>query len=164
MRPLILLLALATLPACERAPAPGPGAPPAPVTTSPRRLEAKVPLPELARNVLLNEMAEHGQHMENLLWATVQLDHEAVRDQADRIARAPKLTKVAAESAGLVNTQVPARFFELQDSMRQAAGDLRDAAAAKDDRRMAKAYARLSGECLVCHAVFMRPPAPPPEP
>jgi cytochrome c556 len=62
------------------------------------------------------------------------------------------------EEAALLNTELPARFFDLQDDLRAAAGQLADEATGGDDQKMAAAFGRLTSTCVSCHSVYLEAP------
>lgn len=128
-------------------------------TDSPSRsLDRETPLPALVRKLLLDNMWNHGEAMENLLWSALMLDHELTEINARKIVSAPKMSRPAPEAGDTLNDQLPMTFFDLQDQMYDAAGRLADAARARNDADTANAYAQLTRTCISCHSVYLKIP------
>jgi cytochrome c556 len=121
-------------------------------------LDRETPLPALARKLLLDNMWNHGEAMENLLWSALMLDHELTEMNARKMLASPKMSRPVPEAGETLNDHLPMTFFELQDQMYVAAQDLADAANARDDAGSADAYARLAKTCIGCHSVYLRIP------
>lgn len=54
-----------------------------------------------------------------------------------------------------VPTNVPTVFFDLQHQLKQAAWNLREAAALKDDARISQRMSELVGTCKSCHEALL---------
>jgi len=112
-------------------------------------------LPAMARGVLDQRMARHGEHMTALLEAVVLLDYEAVIARAGAIADEPTLARPTSEDATLLNNLLPERFFELQDELRSSARRLAVAAGSRNLEALATAHADVTRACVRCHGTYL---------
>ena len=128
---------------------------------SDRKLPPPPHLPETARALLSEQMLDHGRDMSDLLWATLFLDDESVRDIADHIRSAPRLARPQTRDASELNSQLPAEFFDLQDELVRRATELADVAESRDPQLMAARYGELAETCVRCHMMYLsQPPEP----
>ena len=134
---------------------------PAPPATPRATLERSTELPKVVRNTLRRPMQHHAENLENLMWSTVTLDYETVSSIAKWLRTEPKLSRTTEEDT--VNRYIPTEFFDLQDTLHEAASELAIAADNRDDEAMADAYARLTVTCVRCHSLYLALPAKLPE-
>jgi hypothetical protein len=113
-------------------------------------------LPPVVVQMLRARMQRHATQADGLLRATLLLDRCTVQRLAQEIAEEPRLSRPSAAAPELLNTQLPSRFFDLQDQLYDTAKSLANFAAAGDDDAMARTYGQLAGTCVSCHAVYMR--------
>lgn len=123
-----------------------------------RKLPAPAHLPEAARGLLSERMMNHGNDMSDLMWATLFLDDQSVRDIADHIRTSPRFARPLSRDATELNSLLPAEFFALQDQLVVRATDLAEAAERRDAEAMAASYGALMQTCVRCHAVYMSEP------
>ena len=91
---------------------------------------------EPAAPALLHErMRRHVEDLAQLNRAVVALDFSTTQQLADQIASEPKLGRPLQQDATELNSQLPERFFLLQDDLQRSARDLANAAQARDDAR-----------------------------
>ena len=119
------------------------------------RLGEREALPEAAREMLHARMVRHGDQLVDLMTSVLLLDYTTTADFADGIAREPKLGRPAPGEAGTLNALLPAAFFAHQDALAEHARALRDAARARDDVRLADAFAAVTKTCVGCHAAYL---------
>jgi cytochrome c556 len=124
-----------------------------------RMLPAPDHLPSSARALLTEKMINHGDDMSDLLWATLFLDDDSVRDIADHIRSSPKLARPITRDATELNSRLPAEFFALQDELAMRAEELAESAETGDPDAMAAAYGALAQTCVRCHAIYLAEPA-----
>ncbi len=141
------------------------GAEPAPKPTSPPPKAAPVaeaassdvtPLSELARRLLRRRMERHGRDLSTLGQAVVLLQLEVAQELAQGVAKEPRIVRPTPDSTDELNTQLPERFFLLQDELRDRARTLAQAAGSKDPQATAAAYGTLLQTCVSCHRAFLR--------
>src|SRR5262252_8809726 len=92
------------------------------------------------RKLLADRMLNHGSDMSDLLWATLFLDEDSVRDIAQHIQDTPRFARPIEKDATELNSSLPQEFFELQDELVARANDLAELAASHDANGMAVAY------------------------
>lgn len=126
----------------------------------PPRLEREQPWPDLAREVLGDQMASHKRHMRELLDAALFLQHERAETLATELARTPPIPRRATGVRGRDNGEVTDTFAAYQDKLRARARDLAAAARAKNNHRVARAYGQLTEVCVSCHAAYLEVEAP----
>lgn len=118
-----------------------------PLLTAPDHIAADV------RAALRGRMLQHGTQMNALLRDVVLLD----RDGAARIAGAlydePRIDRGFAGGKGA--TELPARFFLLQDQIREHARRVVVAAASRNIGEMAEEFAALTKTCVLCHEAYL---------
>lgn len=112
-------------------------------------------LPSAARGLLHERMRRHVEDLGALNRAVVALDYATAQQLADQIAREPKLGRPLQQDATELNSQLPERFFLLQDDLQRAARDLASAAEARDDARVISAHAGMSQTCVACHRAYV---------
>lgn len=135
---------------------------PAATAESPKRTQPKLvraqPLTTEARMALRSQMLDHGDDMENLLWSALMLDYEGTAAIADKMSKAPTLSRAGVGQEDTINALLPAEFFELQDQLGASIADLRSAAQDKQDEAMATEYAKVAKTCIQCHSLYLRFP------
>ena len=125
-----------------------------------RKLHAPAHLPKAARGLLTERMMNHGDDMSDLMWATLFLDDQSVRDIADDIRTTPRFARPLSRDATELNSLLPREFFALQDQLVERATELAEAAERRDAEAMAASYGALMQTCVRCHSVYMsEPPA-----
>jgi hypothetical protein len=126
--------------------------------------QAEVPrnppaLPELARQLLRRRMERHGKDAPVLWTAVTLLQRDVVAELATNIASEPRLVRPTFGHTDELNTQLPERFFVLQDVVRDRAKALAQAARGGSDEELAQAFGRLAETCVACHSAFLVPRA-----
>jgi hypothetical protein len=107
------------------------------------------------RALLHERMRLHGHQMAELSWNVVKLDWNATRELAEEVAAEPRLARPSEMDATQLNSQLPERFFVLQDALRDQAQALARAAEGRDPRKLADAWSALSGACVSCHEAYL---------
>ncbi len=115
-------------------------------------------LPETARDLLAERMLNHGNDMSDLLWATLFLDEDSVRDIAEHIKATPRFARPIEKDATELNSSLPQEFFQLQDELIARATDLAEIASSHDANGMAAAYGALTQTCVRCHSLYLGEP------
>lgn len=123
-------------------------------------LAARPGLSVTARDVLRKKMERHGSDMDALTHTVLFLDDRGTAEVASRIAADARLARPLSDDATELNTQLPPRFFTLQDEERQFAAQLAAAAQRRDRAAMADAFGNLSRVCVQCHGVYFEEPVP----
>jgi len=147
--------------AAVAAPAPSaPATPAGPVTAAagppaPAKLPEPEWLPEAAREMLATRMQRHGEELMLLLVTVLTLGHEDSAHLAREVAAEPRIGRPSPGEKDTLNALLPARFFELQDELRERALSVADAADAKDSGRVVRAFGKLTETCVSCHAVYL---------
>jgi len=100
-------------------------------------------------------MKQHGPEMEQLIWSVILLQRNQTRVLADHIAGAERLARPLPGQLDTINAEVPELFFALQDTLRDRAEELRDAAAKGDNDAVASAFGRLAESCVACHTRYL---------
>lgn len=129
----------------------------APQRALPKLVRAQ-PLTTEARMALRSQMLDHGDDMENLLWSALMLDYEGTAAIADKMSKAPTLSRAGAGQEDTINAMLPAEFFESQDQLKASIAGLRSAAQARHDGAMADEYAKVAKTCIQCHSLYLRFP------
>jgi hypothetical protein len=105
--------------------------------------------------MLSSRMQRHGEEMMLLLVSVMTLQHEDTELLAQQVAAEPRLGRPAPGEAGTINSLLPPRFFELQEELQLRARSMAEAARAKDDTRIVRAYGQLAETCVSCHSVYL---------
>lgn len=130
--------------------------PPPDPTPQGRRVLTRQDLPAAVREFLRDRMARHGDSMETLLWATLNLQHTLIIQHSEWVAAETGIPRPPqADASDPINQVLPARFFELQDDLRRYAGELGRAAQRRDDEGIARAYGQLATTCIRCHGLYL---------
>jgi hypothetical protein len=127
-------------------------------SNSQRELPAPEYLPQAARELLAERMANHGRDMSDLLWATLFLDHQSVQEIAEHIRSTPRFSRPLSGDATELNASLPKEFFALQDELLLRAGELAESAQKRDPNAMASAYGALNQTCVRCHSIYLGSP------
>lgn len=101
------------------------------------------------KTFLKGKMKNHIKDMKELSIAVAILKASEVQRLAQGIANAPRLDKSLGPAS-----QLPDRFFELQDELKKNAQAVSDAGKANDMNAMLSTYQELIGTCVTCHASF----------
>ena len=120
-----------------------------------RQLPAPPDLPESARALLTEKMIDHGQDMTDLLWATLFLDEDSVKEIARHIVEQPRFSRPLTQDAAELNSRLPPEFFALQDELITRANELAESADSRDPNAVATAYGQLAQTCVRCHSVYL---------
>lgn len=112
-------------------------------------------LSPLARAVLKRRMERHGKDLTLLVQSVVLLRRSVVAELATAIANEPRLVKPGPDAIDELNSQLPAKFFTLQDQLRARAKDLANAARGGDDDALGASFAATTQTCLACHSAFL---------
>jgi len=115
------------------------------------------PLPELAAKVMRKQMGRHAQRMEGLQWSALLLNYDTTKAISSSIASEPRIARPTGDM-DTINQIIPPAFYDLQDELHTAAGELATASEGKDDAGMTRAYARLTKTCISCHSLYLRIP------
>lgn len=107
---------------------------------------------------LRSQMLDHGDDMENLLWSALMLDYEGTAAIADKMSKAPSLSRAGVGQEDTINAMLPPEFFEFQDQLEASIAGLRSAAEASKDDAMADEYAKVAKTCIQCHSLYLRFP------
>jgi hypothetical protein len=111
-----------------------------------------------AREMLTARMQRHGDDMMFLMASVVLLSHDGAEALAGQIAAEPRIGRPGPGERDTLNALLPTRFFDLQDQLRDRARAVADAARARDDARLVKAYGQLAETCVSCHSAYLRDP------
>ena len=122
-----------------------------------RGLVRNEPLPKLAAKVMRKQMGRHAQRMEGLQWSALMLNYETTKGISSSIVDEPRIARPTGD-ADTINQIIPAAFYDLQDELHAAAGDLAKASEAKNDQSMIQAYSRLTKTCIACHSLYLKIP------
>lgn len=112
-------------------------------------------LPTEAREMLSSRMQRHGEEMMLLLVSVMTLQHEDTELLAEQVAAEPRLGRPAPGESGTISSLLPPRFFDLQAELQVRARAMAEAARAKDDTRIVRAYGQLAETCVSCHSVYL---------
>jgi hypothetical protein len=112
-------------------------------------------LPLVLRETLAASMDRHGEELVYLLSSVVLLHYEEAEELAQMIANEPKLGRPAPGDAASLNAMLPTGFFTYQDALSERAKELADAARARQDVRLVKAFGALSETCVGCHSAYL---------
>lgn len=126
-------------------------APPAP----PPLLDA---LPATVRMLLKPRMKRHIRDLGALRAAVRQQRWVQVAERARAIADEPTIARPVPGTDDALNTQLPERFFALQDELRHRAEALHQAARTGQAEASQRAFDDLSLTCLRCHGHYGPPP------
>jgi hypothetical protein len=85
----------------------------------------------------------------------VLLHYEEVEELAQMIADEPKLGRPAPGDDTSLNAMLPSGFFMYQDALTEHAKELAEAARAKQDASLGKAFGALSETCVGCHSAYL---------
>lgn len=113
-----------------------------------RQLEADT-LSDANKAFLKGKMKHHNKDMKELSIAVATLKASEVQRLAQGVANAPRLDPNMGESS-----QLPKRFFELQEELKKNANALVEAGKANDMNAMLGEYQKLVTTCASCHATF----------
>ena len=119
-----------------------------------RHLAAVERLSEPARAALTTQMRTHARGMMELVSTVTLLDYDGVGAASQRILDEPRVARPLSGDATELNALLPARFFTLQDELREELQTLRSAAAAHDADAVADAFAATTRTCVHCHATL----------
>ena len=119
-----------------------------------RHLQAVERLSEPARAALTTQMRTHARGMMELVSVVTLLDFEGVGTATQRLLDEPRVARPLTGDATELNSVLPARFFTLQDELRDELQALRSAAAAHDVDATADAFAATTRTCVHCHATL----------
>lgn len=130
----------------------------------PDRSAPPVFIPETARAILRVRMTSHAKDMTDLMAAVAILRYERAETLASDIVDDASLARPLGNDATELNNLLPPSFFALQDQVRADAREVAASAHHLDAIALGRAYGRLAGGCVSCHALFRpaTPPAPQP--
>lgn len=126
---------------------------PAPATRA--RLAEPERLSGVARSLVRERMARHGEQMTWLVLSTVLLDYSLAEETAHDVVAEPRLAKPTAWGGDTVNAALPARFLALDDEMARRAQVVLTAARASDHEGLRRAVGGLTETCVACHASYL---------
>jgi cytochrome c556 len=121
----------------------------------PKHLRKPDRIPAVAASLLEKRMGKHGDDLEWLLANVLMLNRENVEATAHKIATTPRLARPVAGQDDMLNSLLPARFFDLQEQLTDRANALAAAAHGRDDKAMAKAFGQLTETCVACHSSYL---------
>lgn len=141
----------------EAAEAPSEKPAPAPVSGAqvPKDLPTRQDLPLVLRETLAASMDRHGEELVYLLSSVVLLHYEEAEELAQMIANEPKLGRPAPGDDASLNAMLPSGFFVYQDALTERAKELAEAARARQDAKLVKAFGALSETCVGCHSAYL---------
>jgi cytochrome c556 len=119
------------------------------------RLPIAERLPEATRAALSTQMRTHARGMLELTSMVTMLDYDAVGPAVQRLLDEPRVARPLSKEATELNGQLPARFFSLQDELRDDLEELARAAATHDANALANAYATTTKACIRCHDTYL---------
>lgn len=112
-------------------------------------------LPSVARGLLKQRMARHGNDMTELMSTVAVLDFEGAAKAARHVAEEATIARPVGSDATELNAQLPERFFQLQDDLKASARTMATAAEAHDANALADSFGRLARTCVSCHQVYL---------
>jgi len=138
----------------------GPEATPAPSTheATKKELPARQDLPLVLRETLSSSMERHGEELTFLLADVVLLQYAQAEELAQLLADEPKLGRPAPGDVDSLNALLPEAFFVYQDQLAERAKVLGQAAHAKNDAALVKAFGALAETCVGCHSTYLHDP------
>lgn len=101
------------------------------------------------RSFLKGKMKHHNKDAKDLAIAVATVNLAEVQRLAQSLANAPRLDRAAGAAS-----QLPDRFFELQDELKTTSQKLADAARATDANAVLGQYKLLVTTCMNCHLSF----------
>ena len=107
--------------------------------------------------MLSARMERHGEEMMLLLVSVMTLHHEDTELLAEQVGAEPRLGRPSPGEKGTISALLPPRFFGLQDQLVERAHAVAEAARAKDNGRIVRAYGQLAETCVSCHSVYLTP-------
>jgi len=110
-------------------------------------------IPPAARQVVKSKMGRHDFQMQALVSRVALLDDDGVARVAGEIFDEPTIARPTGDDE--LNRLLPARFFELQDELRQRARRLVIASQRHDHGAIAEEFGALAKGCVTCHEVFL---------
>jgi hypothetical protein len=111
--------------------------------------------PPLAREILHRRMNRHGEDMLALVSSILMLNHQVSETLATEIVREPLLGRPTPADPDTLNVQLPARFFGLQDELKDRARSVAQAAQGKHNQKLVQSLGRLIETCVSCHALYL---------
>jgi hypothetical protein len=108
-------------------------------------------LPDAERSTLRTQMRAHTRAALPLLSTVTMLDWSGAATLTDELLTEPPVPR----GAGDGRAQLPERFFELQDELRQQLQAINGAAKARDANALAEAFAAISRTCVRCHDAYL---------
>jgi hypothetical protein len=111
--------------------------------------------PAAARGVVRTQMRAHAEGMQELQAAVTAIDFPRVEVVAERLLAEPRIARPHTNDATEINSALPARFFELQDDLRDNLRTLAGAAEKRDAEGLANAYGATARTCVRCHEAYV---------
>ncbi len=152
----ILSAGLAVLASCATGERSGPPQEPqlARAVAPPDRLTPPEDLPPTARAILRTRMASHARDMGTLMSNIMVLRYKKIEEGASAIAADANLSRPLTGDATELNAHLPAKFFDLQEELKERAKVLAEAAHRMSAFDVADAYGSVSETCVRCHATY----------
>lgn len=119
------------------------------------RLAVAERLPEAARAALRTQMHTHARGMLELTSTATLLDYGGVRTTVARLLDEPRVARPLGRDATELNAQLPARFFTLQDQLRDELHTIDRDAAAHDPEGLAHSFGAAIQTCIHCHDAYL---------
>ncbi|HEX6244279.1 MAG TPA: cytochrome c [Polyangiales bacterium] len=123
-----------------------------------KALPPRQDLPLVLRETLHATMHRHGEELTFLLADVVLLQYEEAEELADLLAHEPKLGRPTPGDTDSLNALLPEAFFIHQAQLRERAALLAEAARARDDAGLVKAFGALAETCVGCHSSYLNDP------
>lgn len=129
-----------------------------PRPTAVERLAEPASIPAIARQALRAKMARHEVQMRTLVSRVVMLDDDGIARAAGEIFDEPALARPIAGDE--LNGLLPARFFVLQDELKERSRRLVAASTSRNHTAMADEFAALAKSCVSCHEIYLHGDTP----
>ena len=129
-----------------------------PRPTGVERLAEPASIPAIARQALRAKMARHEVQMRTLVSRVVMLDDDGIARAAGEIFDEPALARPIAGDE--LNGLLPARFFVLQDELKERSRRLVATSTSRDHAAMADEFAALAKSCVTCHEIYLHGDTP----
>jgi cytochrome c556 len=115
-------------------------------------------LPPMARALLVKTMDRHARDMTSLQMAILLLDFETIEEKARELKRpmfARPVVGPPPSGSTAINSEIPERFFSLQDQFHASIAQLQEAAHMTSVSGVTEAYANTVRSCVGCHAAYL---------
>lgn len=114
-------------------------------------------LPGWLRPIVRTQMARQWDYVNELRWTAASLEFDRTRELAQKIVQEVHCGRPADGSAPL-DALVPARYLELQETLRERAVKLSVVAGSGNTHEVASAYHAMVDACTRCHSAYRTGP------